>query len=371
MSATTTTDPLSARSSAILDGLRGLAAQAVCVGHGVGYILDGAQPTLASLPTTAVSVFFCLSGFVITYSCTVKSATGYGLPDYLLDRFSRIFIVFAPAILLAYFVGLAIGQFGLASGVSRAAFDLFAALTMIGNPAPLNAINVRPPFSEIYGPGWTVMVEWWIYVTFGLLFLARRRNLVWLLSLVLAGFTPVVYLVDPSLYAMTAMWAGGAFAFLAFRLMRLHPIAPDMLRSLIVVLFVLAVVRFRIFGPVYDLVFALLFSALLACTLSHSENNPAPARLSQWLRVARFSGQYSYSLYMVHFTLVSVLLRPPFASSPIGGKGPWSFVCYIVLANACAIAFYFVFERRTPILRRRLSSVFLGRQGQQANLRRD
>lgn len=125
-------------------------------------------------------------------------------------------------------------------------------------------------------------------------------------------------------------------------------------------------------GYILELVFAfaVMFSALLACVMSHSESHPESARLSHWLRLARFSGRNSYSLYMVHFALVGVLLRPPIAMTPIGGKGPWSFVIYILLANAGAIAFYYLFERRTPELRRWLSSMLIGKRAAPADLGR-
>jgi peptidoglycan/LPS O-acetylase OafA/YrhL len=354
--------PLARRSSAILDGWRGIAAQTVCVGHGLGYLAEGKWPRLSLLPDIAVMVFFCLSGFVITYSCIVKSARGgYGLPEYLLDRFSRIFIVFVPAVLFAFVAAPAIGNYDLAKGLAKPAIDLFASLAML-LPQPFNAIAIPVPFTDIYAPGWTVMVEWWIYVVFGLLFLAKRTGVVWALSLLFAGFVPAMYLVHPNFSGMTAMWIGGAVAFFAFSMLRQQPLSPGRLEVFIALLLALLVWRFRLVGtPGAGLIFALTFSALLAFGLARSEKHPRAQEIGPTLKLLQFSGRYAYSLYMVHFTVLQILLRHPDLLDALGGKRSWTLMAvYTIAANLVAVAFYFAFERRTPEFRRWLAGKLVG-----------
>lgn len=353
--------PLARRSSAILDGWRGIAAQTVCVGHGLGYLAEGRWTTLSLLPDIAVFVFFCLSGFVITYSCIVKSARGgYGLPEYLLDRFSRIFIVFVPAVLFAFAVAPAIGSY-YSKGLAKPAIDLFASLAML-LPQPFNAIAIPVPFTDIYVPGWTVMVEWWIYVVFGLLFLAKRTGAVWALSLLFAGFVPAMYLVHPNFNGMTAMWIGGAAAFFAFSMLRRQPLPARGADVLIAALVALAALRVHWVGiQGAGLIFALTFCALLALGLARSERHPRAQELSPVLRLLQFAGRYSYSLYMVHFTLVQILRTNPELANALGGKRSLALLAaYVIAANLLALAFYFAFERRTPEFRRWLAGKLAG-----------
>ena len=361
MHAPNTEAPLAPRSSAILDGWRGIAAQTVCVGHGLGYLADGALPWLS--PDIAVFVFFCLSGFVITYSCVVKGARGgYGLPEYMLDRFSRIFIVFVPAVLFAFVAAPAIGNYDFSNNLAKPAIDLLTNLTMLGLPQPFNAIAIPVPFADIYAPGWTVMVEWWIYVTFGLLFLAKRTGVVWVLCLLFAGFVPAMYLVHPAFSGMTGMWIGGAVAFFAFSMLRQRPSSPGRLDVFIAVLLALILLRFHFTGiQGASLIFALCFSTLLACGMARSEKHPRAQEIGPLLKLLQFSGRYSYSLYMVHFTILQILLRNPELLSALGGKRSLMLLAvYAITANLVAIAFYYAFERRTPEFRRWLAGKLSG-----------
>lgn len=354
--------PLAPRSSAILDGWRGIAAQTVCVGHGLGYLAEGRWPTVALLPDLAVMVFFCLSGFVITYSCMVKSARGgYGLPEYLLDRFSRIFIVFVPAVLLAFVLAPAVGSYDFSRSLKKPVVDLLASFAMLP-PQPFNAIAIRVPFTDIYAPGWTVMVEWWIYVVFGLLVLAKRTGVVWALALLFAGFVPAMYLVHPNFSGMTAMWIGGAAAFFAFSTLRQRPVSPDRLNVFIAILLALLAWRYYLVGtPGAGLVFALMFSALLAFGLARSEKHPHSREIGPVLKLLQFSGKYSYSLYMVHFTVMQLPLRHAGLLDALGGKRSWTLLAaYTVAANLVALAFYLAFERRTPEFRRWLAGKLTG-----------
>ncbi len=89
-------------SSVLLDLIRGVSAQLVVIGHLLsfykvyGYKEDSGQFIIQNF---GVVVFFILSGFLIAYSVNGKNPD-YGFKEYFIDRASRIFIAFLPALVV-------------------------------------------------------------------------------------------------------------------------------------------------------------------------------------------------------------------------------------------------------------------------------
>ena len=90
-------DKFQLSSSFLLHLIRGGAAQAVLVGHGLAIFGIKSMPYLQN---SAVVVFFILSGFVIPYSSFIKARKypSYSFSSYFIDRFSRIYMGFVPAL---------------------------------------------------------------------------------------------------------------------------------------------------------------------------------------------------------------------------------------------------------------------------------
>ena len=97
--------------SEFLHLLRWSAALVVVIGHAQMYLesVSGISAPAGSLlryvgahAHAAVMVFFVLSGFVVAYATERKCAVDarYGLREYFIDRWSRIYSVLLPAILL-------------------------------------------------------------------------------------------------------------------------------------------------------------------------------------------------------------------------------------------------------------------------------
>ncbi|HEY8254564.1 MAG TPA: acyltransferase family protein, partial [Rhizomicrobium sp.] len=84
----------------ILDGLRGVAAIAVLVGHASILFL---QSTWVPRKLLAVQFFFMLSGFVITHAYEGKLRAGMTWREFMLRRIIRLY----PLIVLAALVGFA------------------------------------------------------------------------------------------------------------------------------------------------------------------------------------------------------------------------------------------------------------------------
>lgn len=148
---------------------------------------------------TAVSLFFALSGFILTYSClTDDNQLVVERRGFWAARFARVYPVYFLGLLInlpAFAIWLGTHKAtvspGQATGVAASAVTLLQAWW----PLAANAWNA---------PGWSLSVEAFFYLSFPFIALALRRRtapqlwtiaaLAWLLSLVL----PFVYVIaDP------------------------------------------------------------------------------------------------------------------------------------------------------------------------------
>ena len=78
--------------SAMLDLLRAVAAQMVCVGHATAFFVPQWRPTrLPYTQNVGVLLFFLISGFLITYSLVTRSKDpGYDFRRFFIERFALL-----------------------------------------------------------------------------------------------------------------------------------------------------------------------------------------------------------------------------------------------------------------------------------------
>lgn len=134
-----------------LDGLRGVAAVAVVLHHAyLNFKLGGYAPPLAYL---SVDLFFCLSGFVISFSYDAKMAAGMSALSFMQKRAIRL----APLALLGWILGIAtVGFAKIAHGHSN---------TYLVTTEALNLVLLPGTASELFplnAPGWSLFFELWI-----------------------------------------------------------------------------------------------------------------------------------------------------------------------------------------------------------------
>lgn len=160
--------------STMLNAIRALAAFSVLVGH----TLSGVQPVSwfgKTMPfqSLAVVVFFWLSGFLITYHCLTR--VKYSFSEYMIDRFSRIYVLYVPAMLISFVVFvLLIGR------TAPTAWDWIAHLFQLQH-TPFTRMIEGIPRVNIFGGNsvfWSIAVEWWLYVFFGIVFFWRDMSAV-------------------------------------------------------------------------------------------------------------------------------------------------------------------------------------------------
>ncbi len=313
MSATDTAVPTAAAGPRVhaLDGLRGAAAVAVVAFHvflGVD-LSELASAVVLATPLGllfngpgAVHVFFVLSGYVLAIALSRDEAPGR-LARFYVHRVFRIHPAYVVAVLFAW-----VASSGYPPWNSRCGFHIPAALLPRALMFPSMAFGMLPV-------GWSLYVELAMSLVFPLLFwLARRLHPAASLAvaaLLLIDFGPVTsflrfaldFVLGASLYlerervarVMDRLPAAGKLALLIAATLLLQ--APYALAALYGGHAGLE----RGHSP-QTVVLMASGSALLVVASLHV------APLTRWFEapLARFFGRISYSLYLVHLTVLFV-----------------------------------------------------------------
>lgn len=313
-----------------LDLARWLAAAVVFVSHLRGPLFLGYGDVAAQVGfavkiwyfvtgfhAEAVIVFFVLSGFLVGgIGLDRLSSQGFDRRSYAAARLSRLFLPFVPAVFLTLLLD-SIGAFGFsASGfwdhthpmlAEKIASSPFGTLldpgTVVGNVLMLQTIVVEPLGSN--QPLWTISLEFWFYVVFGLFAaaLARTGNA---RPILLSAAVAASLLLGPTFLVYFALWCIGAgLAALPRRARLPWPFA------LVIFILLLAVARFyqaytdgdETLRILKNTVIALSFAVLLVSMRGRS------LRLLEWMQpLNRWFADFSYSLYLIHYPVMIFLL---------------------------------------------------------------
>ncbi len=175
-----------------LTGLRFFAAAHVLLFHyvvGAGFAVPAFVMTVASTGQAGVSMFFVLSGFILTYAyMTADGGLRGSAASFWRARVARIYPVYLFALLVAFplLLGAWMVNFGLSpGGIARFLTVLFA--------SPL-LLQAWTPGAELQwnGPGWSLSVEAFFYLVFPFLLPRLTRmplRRAWLLAATLWAAT--------------------------------------------------------------------------------------------------------------------------------------------------------------------------------------
>ncbi len=279
----------------VLDGLRGVAAAAVLLGHAQAILLDG--HTIVARKYLAVQFFFMLSGFVIAYAYEDRLRSGLSLKEFYLRRIIRLH----PLILLGVLCGTIWFGISATSFISiRTPFAIVLGAAGLPSPFALFSFGRFP----INPPQWSLFFELLAYAAFGAL--SPRTTTRWLAVFCAASF--VGYGIHEALnfehptMPLFANIFGAAFSFsggvLLWRLKHvLRPPAyqaPFILMSAILAGVCLMPVSL---GFTFDLLaVALVFPALILFGAAREDGRNG--------RVERFLGDLSYPLYILHWPIL-------------------------------------------------------------------
>ena len=363
----------------LLSHLRWAAALVVVMSHVAqnilnkgGYIGDtGPLPTgLVPKPLlgyggyghAAVVVFFVLSGFLVGGKLLELFASAKlraEWPGFLVDRFSRIFIVLWPVLLLnAAIVAALIWLVPNAPFVhtGRWTYDLIQPLSVdeawprwTGAALMLNDLLV--PTLESNGPLWSLSYEWCYYII-GLAAVLSLRRVFSPGALVVAIYGAALLAISaynqPNILFAGLCWVAGIGARLAFNAEVLRGRAMLIAGVLAVILVLALDSTLGLPDPVLGLAVGFMVA------------HPA---WRHW-RFADAAGErlasFSFTLYAVHFPLLLGIMGVLFAAGalpsrlPMNAAGLAVVFAIIAVLMLAARAFAYVTEDRTGQLRRLL-----------------
>jgi peptidoglycan/LPS O-acetylase OafA/YrhL len=329
---------------------------------------------ITGLGSEAVIVFFVISGFLVGGGALRKFLDGrYDARDYALHRFSRIYIVLVPALLVGCaldFLGMTyFNQSLIYTGPPRAPLMETVAQTLnlpvlFGNLANLQ--NLYVPVVGSNGPLWSLAYEWWYYCIFW-----AFLGLIWRASSLTArvlygiGLVLMLVLLPGKLLLWFSLWLLGlGLGWASTSRLRVPPLA-----GLALFVLTLAAVRlsYRWSGgapdPVYVSYLRDLAVAIACFVMLMSFSRLRSFRFGS-AGFHRNMAEFSYTTYLVHFPAMLFLTA---ASHDLFGTGFWQqpspalylrFVATIGLLYVYAWCFSRLTEQHTQSLREWLHTLF-------------
>lgn len=336
--------------SVVLDLLRASAAQIVCVGHALNHSPFGPS----SLPNVGVLLFFLISGFLIANVLTTKSERpSYTIAEYGIERFARIYTPYLPAILLIALIELAMRSSGYLIEGAHDMWTLFGSLIMRQSLPGWPSV----PAYGTAGQMTSVAVEFHIYYFVGgLFFLLKGRNVILsALTAVIFASVPLAYLnyVPGGDRSLFAMWLIGFAVYFT-----VSSVAIDRrLAALSLVGYAWCSYEWATNrGPNdYDPSNFPMLGFSFLCLMILTQYTKIIPDLAA--KAITFFADYSYSLFLIHLTLIRVILEllPP--------SGLLDVLLVVAVTNLAAYVFYLIFERHYHRLARLLKR--LARAGYQ------
>jgi peptidoglycan/LPS O-acetylase OafA/YrhL len=377
-----------------LDMARWLAAAIVFVGHLRNPLFLGygdvpvAHRTLAvkawyfitGWHAEAVIVFFVLSGLLVGGAALGRLQAGKFEPsNYAIDRLTRLYLPFIPALILGYALDLvgsnALSGVGfwnqaqpmVAQKIQTAPFETMLSVdTFLGNLLMLQHYFVTPLGSN--QPLWTISAEFWFYAVFLLAMLSvlaagsRLGRTVALVSCAL-----LVAVLGPKFLVLLGLWCIGVAVPLVPR-----PRWRTPLPALLLFAGVLVAVRagqsvfdvHPVYREVKNYAVALSFAFVIVCLRGRQYG-----WLERMSRPNAFLAGFSYSLYLLHFPLMLFILALLHASGafpeiargfdPTSLRGLFAYGLTIGVVVTVSWLFAQATEKKTDVVRRFLKKRFL------------
>lgn len=304
-----------------LNGLRFIAALLVIIDHTELFKSYLGMPTLwansysAYLGAFGVSIFFVLSGFLITYLLLEEQKEGaIQIKHFYLRRILRIWPLYYLLIFLGFFVAphldfLQVPHYSTGMSEFFERFLLFTGLAA-------NVAFVYFPTVAYANILWSVAVEEQFYL-FWPHVIKLKRNLFWIMLLLLIGYLALKFYagnLDRQLELLvirthfSAMILGGIGAYLVFTkhaLIRyLYSRVTQLLLLLVFVLLLLDRVDFKSLELFQD-----EFLSLIVCGLILNIATNPNSILKLEYPLLNYFGKISYGLYVYHLFAVVIVLK--------------------------------------------------------------
>lgn len=356
----------------ILDFIRFGAALLVVFGHARSVLLVGidsvAQPNtmvrgfylVTGLHEEGVVLFFVVSGFLVGGLAWQRMAAGsFDGWSYFLSRFTRIYLVLLPSLLLVAILSN-LGAALFAEARLYAERPLFPSGVRNGwswGQIPCHLLSVQAVLCDAWGanpPLWSLGLEWTFYLIGPLFFaialqpmsIAKRV----LLAAAMVGLVVYLQHQNAAFIQWFAFWLLGVFSAVAEKRWRIFLFVG--LAGIAICLAALVLSRTRLLpqGTTHALV-AIGLAAGLACN-----------KVTRWrceIRLIDRGARFSYSLYLIHLPVIlfagaafQSLLAWPNALVQPDLRGISGFCTLVLVALLAAWAFAAITEDHTDRVRR-------------------
>jgi peptidoglycan/LPS O-acetylase OafA/YrhL len=381
-----TTFRFSETTSVNLDLLRIYAFQTVCIGHGLGLVLD--LQIAIEIGKTSIIVFFMLSGLLTTFSLfNKKNKENYDFKKYFVNRTSRIYPTLIVSLILVVIIDGIWATFNeLDKSIYSYNIQSFLSSLFLVN----ETIFGYPSFGSA-NPLWTLPMFWWSYLFLGWIILgnktAKKKSTYFLLLafftfMIIATFCGPLYR-ETMFYnvEMLFIWVVGVFVFLFLNRFS-RPINqnkqnkqdsskmqqgstilvektqlnfskkvlsnPNTFGGMAGVLFIVALCNQLITLDTYNTVHILLVSLSLFFLLIFSQYTNFKFN-SKVKKISRFFSGYSFTLYLLHLPVYHFLM--PFKDELSG------FIVFIlgyILSNLLSLVVASFTEKKAGVIERYL-----------------
>jgi peptidoglycan/LPS O-acetylase OafA/YrhL len=334
-----------------LDFIRVIAAQMVCVGHAFNLFFPSMK---GYIPYLGVVLFFILSGFVIAHTLYQKSRENprYDLFEFGLERIARIYTAYLPALFLILSLDFLMKMLG--HDLSSPRFFNFG--VFLKNLVMLQGWKA-PTFGSA-GQLTSVAVEFHIYFFVGALFflVLFRRPLIAVIFAILFAKTPLRYFsqLRGEDHALFVLWLMGFSLYFICQQIPFRKISRG--ASLFVFLVSLLMwIQHRIPGQEYFIDnFPCLFFAFGAAVI-FTQNTNSMIKYSFASRAIKWLAGFSFSLFLIHFTIEKIILNL-WIGSPFFGM-----ILSVLISNIFAVVFSSLTESHYKTVGKVLKKILLQR----------
>ena len=291
-----------------LDGLRGISAIAVVLFH-ITWSNHITETHLIRESYVFVDLFFILSGFVITKAYSTRVHTLREAGSFLALRFFRIYPLHI-AVLLVFILCEMAKIPAIYLGLDVHPFDDAKGWALVSNLFLVHSLTFSFEFPTWNVPSWSISSEMVAYVVFAVIAwtgLMNRRQLVYFITVLAAGFYTIVLYYKGSLFALLDLGLlrclAGFCVGVAVSTISESPLAKiptAIYNAAIGILTTIAIAVLSLLNGVFDIVIVPIFGLLV---LLLQTDSGLPARILKSTPIA-FLGQISYSIYMVHWLLL-------------------------------------------------------------------
>jgi peptidoglycan/LPS O-acetylase OafA/YrhL len=342
------TKAVGAVTSTTLDLVRFLCSQGVLAGH-LFYFLNIGAGSLTGLASYCVLIFFVLSGFLISLSLfrNLSSDQSYNFGSYFRDRFFRIYPPFLASLVFVFALD-AIGFLIASQPFSLTAYlfefivnilqlQEFPAATYLNEQFMIEFFRFNCFGTNL--PLWTIGIEWWMYMFFGLgVFLWTGKikfRIMYVPILFILMISPVYFIFRATHMApgLTLYWFMGTLITLISGKVSIKKGVTPVAAGILLILAGLTSFHQLGFTP------SIIIFCVGLLTLQAVEQGCHFTVNKSIRRTAKFLAGYSYSLYLIHYP---ILYFAVYVFKPSGEIS--TFILLYLIVNIIAIIFARLFE---------------------------